>query len=97
MIGYRSPMDDQTVEEIKRHFGIVAEGVRGDIRALAEGQLEIRREMGVFRADVSREFEETRALIRLSYGELDRRVKGLETEVADLRTRLERLEDRLAS
>ena len=59
-------MDRETVEEIKRHFGIVAEDLRGDIRALAEGQLEIRREIDVFRADVSREFEETRALIRLS-------------------------------
>ena len=90
-------MDHEAVEEIKRHFGIVVEDLRSDSRALAEGQAEIRREIGAFRADVAQEFEETRALIRLSYGELDRRVKSLETEVADLRTRLERVEDRLAS
>ena len=90
-------MDRETVEEIKRHFGVVADDLRGDIRALAEGQSEIRREMDVFRAEVSREFEETRSLVRLSYGELDRRVTGLETEVTDPRTRLERVEEQLAS
>jgi predicted RNase H-like nuclease (RuvC/YqgF family) len=90
-------MDHDTVEEIKRHFGVVVEDLRSENRALAEGQAEIRREIGAFRTDVTREFEETRSLIRLSYGELDRRVKSLETEVGDLRTRLERLEERLAS
>ncbi len=90
-------MDRETVEEIKRHFGVVADDLRGDIRALAEGQSEIRREMDVFRAEVSREFEEARSLIRLSYGGLDRRVTGLETEVTHPRTRLERVEEQLAS
>ena len=90
-------MDRETVEEIKRHFGVVAEDLRSEIRAVAEGQQDVRRELEVFRADVAREFEETRGLIRLSYGELDRRVRGLESEVADLRTRLDRVEARLAS
>jgi hypothetical protein len=31
-------MDSETVDEIKRHFGVVAEGLRSDIRAIAEGQ-----------------------------------------------------------
>jgi uncharacterized protein YceH (UPF0502 family) len=90
-------MDRETVEEIKRHFGVVAEDLRDEIRAVAEGQQDLRRELDGFRGEVTREFEETRALIRLSYGELDRRVRGLESEVADLRTRLERVEARLAS
>ena len=90
-------MDRETVDEIKRHFGVVAEELRSDIRAVAEGQSEMRREMDAFRADVAREFEETRALLRLSYGELDRRVTGLETEVADPRARLERVGKQLAS
>ena len=72
-------MDRETVEEIKRHFGVVVEELGGDIRALAEGQSEIRREMDAFKAEVSREFEETRSLVRPSYGELDRRVTDLET------------------
>ena len=90
-------MDRETVDEVKRHFGIVAEDLRSDIRAVAEGQQNLRRDVESFRVDVAREFDETRALIRLSYGELDRRVRGLEGEVTELRTRVERLEERLAS
>jgi ABC-type phosphate transport system auxiliary subunit len=94
-------MDRETVEEIKRHFGIVVEDVRDEVRGVAEGvetlREEIRRELKDVKSGMAQEFEETRSLIRLSYGELDRRVKSLETEIADLRTRLERVEDRLAS
>jgi uncharacterized protein YceH (UPF0502 family) len=94
-------MDRETVEEIKRHFGTVVEGVRDEVRGVAEGveslRGEIHRELTDVKSEMAQEFEETRSLIRLSYGELDRRVKSLETEVADLRTRLERVEDRLAS
>ena len=94
-------MDRETVDEIKRHFGVVAEGVRGDVRAVAEGlgalRDEMRREFAAVRSEAAREFEETRSLIRLSYGELDRRVTGLETEVADPRARLERVGKQLAS
>ena len=74
------PMDRETVEEIKRHFGVVAEGVRGDVQAVAEGvellservesltervaSLETRFEG--FQQEVRREFAETQAMIRLS-------------------------------
>ena len=42
-------MDRETVDEIKRHFGIVAEDLRSDIRAVAEGQQNLRREFESFR------------------------------------------------
>ena len=90
-------MDRETVEEIKRHFGVIAQDLRGGIRAVAEGQQGTRRGMDSFRADVERRFEETLSLIRLSHGELGRRVRSLEAESAELGTRLERVEDRLAS
>jgi hypothetical protein len=111
-------MDHETADEIKRHFGVVAEDLRSDVRAVAEGlgllreefdahrqefnglRQEVgglRQEFVAFRQDVAREFDETRALIRLSYSELDRRVRTLESDVVDLRGRLERVEGRLAS
>lgn len=31
-------MDQESVEEIKRHFSVVAESLRSEIRAVAEGQ-----------------------------------------------------------
>jgi chromosome segregation ATPase len=156
-------MDQDTVDEIKRHFGMVAEDVRSDVRGVAEGlsalsetvdreigaardelastredlrgevravanagstlgkehgglredlgglrgqfdglngqvgRLQaavdgLREDFGEFRGNVAEEFEETRALVRLSYGQLDRRVRTLETEMADIRARLERVE-----
>ena len=63
-------MDHEAVEEIKRHFGIVAEDIRGEVRGVAEGVAvlpeEMHREFEDFRTETAREFEETRALFRLS-------------------------------
>lgn len=130
-------MDRETVDEIKRHFGIVVEDVRSDVRGVAEGVdalrnemhrenralreeaastredlrgeiravagagNDLRREFGglreefdEFRGNVAEEFEETRALVRVSYGQIDQRVRTLETEMADVRERLERVEGR---
>ncbi|HEU5250857.1 MAG TPA: hypothetical protein VFW15_12795 [Thermoanaerobaculia bacterium] len=106
-------MDQETADEIKRHFNVVAEGLRSDIRVLAEGlgantdrldRLERRLDGFESRFDsfesrfdgfesrfdgfesrfdgfekrVTAEFTETRAMIRLSYGELERRIVRLE-------------------
>lgn len=57
-------MDAETVEEIKRHFGIVAEGLRSEIRAVAEGQEQLRSEMNERFSEVRAEFDEVKALIR---------------------------------
>lgn len=99
-------MDREVIEEIKRHFGIAAEEIRGDVRGVAEGvdlltqhveALEGRFEafegrFERFQQDVRREFAETQAMIRLSYSELDRRMRDLETDVGQLKARLDRLE-----
>jgi predicted phage gp36 major capsid-like protein len=94
-------MDRETVDEIKRHFGVIQEQVRSDVKGVAEGQqalrAEMQREFSAVRSELAHESQETRALIRLSYGELDRRVKSLESDMADCRTRLERLEGRFGS
>lgn len=57
-------MDAETVEEIKRHFGIVAEGLGSEIRAVAEGQEQLRSEMNERFSGVRAEFEEVKAMIR---------------------------------
>ena len=89
-------MDRETVEEIKRHFGVVAEGLRADVRAVAEGQQALRetfaREFQGFRQEARTEFEEVKAMIKFSYAELDRRFRTLENEVVDLRSRVDRIE-----
>ena len=86
------PMDREAVDEIKRHFEVVAEGVRGEIQTVAEGvdsfaermgSLETR--VGALQQEVLREFTETQAMIRLSYSELERRLHDLETDVGHSR------------
>ena len=85
-------MNDAQVEEIKRHFGVVAEAFRGDIRQIAEGHSGIRRELQELRDEFRDEFKEMRALIRLSFSQLDQRIRTLETDMSALKTRMDRLE-----
>ncbi len=107
-------MDRDTAEEIKRHFNVVAEGLRSEIRTLAEGlgatnerldRGDARSESleasgSRFQAQVVAEFKhlreelaEVKAMIRLSFGQLDSRLSSLESDVQSLRARLDRLED----
>lgn len=99
-------MDRETVEEIKRYFGVVTDDLRSDVKAVAEGQsltnerldgveerlggLELR--MDRLDQGMVRGFAEPGSMVRLSYAEIDRRFGALESEASDLRTRVERLE-----
>ncbi|MBX3332167.1 MAG: hypothetical protein KF722_17315 [Nitrospira sp.] len=85
-------MTDAQVEEIKRHFGVVAEALRSDIRQVAEGHSGIRRELQEIRDEFRDEFREMRALMRLSFSQLDERIRTLETDISTLKTRMDRLE-----
>ena len=59
------------MEEIKRHFGVIAESLRSDIRQIAEGHAVIRHELHDQREELRGEFNETRALMRLSFLQFD--------------------------
>jgi predicted RNase H-like nuclease (RuvC/YqgF family) len=85
-------MEREQIEEIKRHFGVVAEALRDDIRQVAEGHSVIRHEMQEFRNEVREEFREVRSVLRLSFSQLDQRIATLESELTDLKARVERLE-----
>ena len=77
-------MDHETAEEIKRHFNVVAEGLRSEIRTIAEGfaatnerldatneRLDATNERvdGIL-ARMAEEFRDMRAMIRLMFGDL---------------------------
>ncbi|MBY0246795.1 MAG: hypothetical protein K2Q17_03920 [Nitrospiraceae bacterium] len=64
-------MNSEEMEEIKRHFGVVAESLRSDIREIAEGHATIRHELQDLRSKFKDEFKEMRALLRLSFSQLD--------------------------
>ena len=85
-------MNAEQMEEIKRHFGVVAEALRSDIRQIAEGHATIRHELQEHREEIRDEFKELRALMRLSFSQLDQRIHTLETDISTLKARMDRLE-----
>ncbi len=85
-------MNAEQMEEIKRHFGVVAESLRSDIRQIAEGHAAIQHELQDLRGEFRDEFKEMRALMRLSFAQLDQRIRTLESDISTLKTRMDRLE-----
>lgn len=77
-------MDEESVErligelaETRRHFDVVAEDLRGEVRLVAEGVAGVDSGLRELRSDVKGEFTELRSMVRLSYAELDRRLESL--------------------
>jgi len=64
-------MNAEQMQEIKRHFGVVAESLRSDIRQIAEGHATIRHELRGLRNEFRDEFKEMRALMRLSISQFE--------------------------
>jgi uncharacterized protein involved in exopolysaccharide biosynthesis len=85
-------MEKNEMEEIKRHFGVVAEGLRSELRQVAEGHEVIRNEIQASREENAREHKEILSAIKFSYAELDQRLTTVEGEVTSLKSRVERLE-----
>jgi hypothetical protein len=85
-------MNSEQMEEIKRYFGVVAESLRSDIRQIAEGHATIRHELQRQRDEFRDEFKEMRALLRLSFSQLDQRIQTLESDMVALKSRMDRLE-----
>jgi uncharacterized protein YceH (UPF0502 family) len=83
-------------EETRRHFDDTGQGLRSEIRAVAEVVAaldeKVERENADNREEVGRGFAETQAMIKFSHAELDRRVRSLEQAFSDLQARVERLE-----
>jgi hypothetical protein len=58
-------MDRDTAEEIKRHFNVVSEGLRSEIRNVAGGLQGFREEAAAEFKTVREEIAEVKAMIRL--------------------------------
>lgn len=83
---------NQRFEETRRHFDVVAEGLRGEIRVVAEGHLGLGRQLQELREENESAHREILSAIKFSYAELDRRISRLESITAALDARLNRLE-----
>jgi hypothetical protein len=87
------------MDEIRRHFDVVAEGLGSKIavvakghQTLAAGQERLGERFGLLEKRIDRLEGEIKAMLRLSFVELERRVLALETAVMTLAGRVERLE-----
>jgi ubiquinone biosynthesis protein UbiJ len=89
-------MSNEEMEEIKRHFGVIAESLRTDIQQIAEGHDIIRRELQTQREELKEEFKETKSLMRMSYAQLDHRMDTVESDMSALESRVDRLESNQA-
>ena len=85
-------MSNEEIEEIKRHFDVVAESLRSDIQQIAEGHAVLRHELQSQREEMRAEFKETRSLMKLSFTQLDQRMHSLESDVSSLKSHVDRLE-----
>ena len=70
-------MDRVTAEEIRRHFDVVAESLRGEIRLVAEGVAGLDEKFSVEFTAVE-EIGGVKSLLQASYAVLDGRVRTLE-------------------
>jgi prefoldin subunit 5 len=84
----------QLLTEVKKHFDVVAESLESKIQLVAEGVLNVNQKLDRLQVEMHGESQETRALIKLSYTELDRRLTTLEGTVESLTRRIEDLEAR---
>jgi hypothetical protein len=66
-------MEKGEIEEIKRYFGVVAEGLRSEIRQVAEGHQVLADGQVRILDRIDRLERELGAMIKFSYAELDRR------------------------
>jgi uncharacterized coiled-coil protein SlyX len=76
-------------------FHIISEGLMDQINLLAEGHTGIVGRLDRMEKENGRQHLETRALFKLSFSELDRRLTDLELQVKDLQEWKKQVESRL--
>ena len=80
---------------VVNQFHIISEGLMDHIKLLAEGDVEIVERFDRIERENERQHLETRALIKLSFSELDRRLSDLESQVKELQEWRKQIEGRL--
>lgn len=91
---------DETAERLasttRNQFEISTEAFKHEIRLVAEGVASlgerVSREIGRLDEKLDQGFANTQAMIRFSHAELEKRVRTIEDELSELRSRVDRLE-----
>ena len=69
----------EQAEEATRHTRVEIEGLRGEVRLLAEGIASVEEKMASFRRQVAGDVDHVRSLIQPAYSALDDRLRRLES------------------
>src|SRR2546426_12673917 len=70
---------DERIEELKRHTGVLLEGLRYEVQLVAEGfAVFVEGRYAQDQVTIAQQFRETQALIHLSYDQLRQRVENLQ-------------------
>jgi len=92
---------DALKEEIIHQFHVISENVISQVKLVAEGVMNLdekfTREMSSLRKENEHAHQEMMAMIKFSYAELDRRISTLETEMLELKRRVDKIERRSIS
>jgi len=72
-------MESHEVEEIKRHFDVIAEGLRGDIKTIAEGHSILNRKLDSVQKEITTLREENAKEHKELHQEIDN-LRGENTE-----------------
>ena len=80
----RQDTTDARLEDSRRHLGILIENLDGKIQLVAEGVINVDQKIDRVRDELKIELKteigEVKALLRVSYSDLDRRVRRLEAD-----------------
>ncbi len=85
-------MTENQMDEIKRHFNVVAEGLQHEIRLIAEGHDGLRREIQDTRHDLNEKLDLNTALIKTVHDSLDNKIDAVRDE---LKTDIDAVRDEL--
>lgn len=80
------------VDDSRREFGVITEGLRSEIQQVAEGVILNGERIDRLQAENAREFAEMQSMFRFPYTEHERRLRTLEDSSESHETRLQRLE-----
>ena len=82
-------------ERVVNQFHVIAEGLTDHIKLLAEGHTGIINRLDRTEKENERQHLETRALVKLSFAELDRRLSDLESQMKQMQEWKKKVEARL--
>jgi len=96
--GFEKRQDEKLMgleDRVVNQFHVIAEGLTDHIKLLAEGHTGIINRLDRMEKENERQHLETRALVKLSFAELDRRLSDLESQMLQMQEWKKKVEARL--